>query len=521
MYHHVFKERVRVLQVAPIKSSKLVRTDLEVLLQAIDSDTRVFRAKSGRLYECPEELQKVPAMAIDLRLLGLVPFSGERTWTEEARSGIERKLGHLPKEHFLQVHIQFATAHTIFARNLVAMTYAPSLKMHARHLSLDKVLIADKLAKRCEETENKILAFFKAGEEEEDEEVQREIREVELQAEKDQTLQRKQKEDVKENKSPNKASSLLINKVNPRLALSRATEKQLQQEEELLEQKVTELEQKVFQLEHKEEPHQAEESLPMPEEEPKPRSNEEGMAQLYECLMKCSLLDIEEAKERQKEKEMEKDPGEPAPSSAKFLELVMNGEAPTPAKPKKKNVKAIKAAPQSPRVKPSKEMHAQLPPKVVRPTTTYYQTLTTLELHVLLPDEVQMYAAVLEKGQVFFWATCQASDLNHQFVLTLSFPYSSLSHRKCGRTVYISVQKALAALDPLNFGAYPFLKPNHEMFAKLDDQQANEVAKIEESQKDRNAVPQSIQIEEEEDSCDDEKSPEGVELPGQNKMYED
>ncbi|KAH8254257.1 hypothetical protein KR032_009155 [Drosophila birchii] len=489
MYHGVIKERVRVLQVPPIKNANLMQNNVPVLVQAIDMDTRIFTANSGKLYSCPAELQQLLPMAIDLRLLGLVS-SEERDWTEEDRCGLENRFKHLPKEHFLQAHIQFARSNTLFVRNLVAMTYAPNLKTHVRNLSLSHVLIADSLVKRCDEAEKKILAFFMPG----GEYGKGKIREEEAIDQIEDELEDGQKENV----SPNKPTPAPNNKVKNQA---------LESGQEMLE------------LEKKQEQHKDTVFFSLTQEAPESSSKPDSLAQLYECLMRCSVLDLEE----QQQQQSEKDSTLSSTSSAAFLNHVMNGGvAKTSGKPKKKKKsKGIKAAPEPPRKNLSPKMQVQLPPNVARPTTIYYQTQTTLELQVLLPEEVHECAALLEKGQILFWATCKSSELKQQFVLTLSFPYISLSHRMRGRTVYISVQKALAAVDPLLFSAYPFMKPNHEMFAKFDDQQKQQINNSRKNLKELVFVEQKVQSQEEENSQDEDQHTDGVELPAHNEIYED
>ncbi|KAH8376253.1 hypothetical protein KR200_012169, partial [Drosophila serrata] len=495
MYHSAIDERVRVLQVPPINGTKLVRLDLPVLVQAIDIDTRIFSTKSSKLFKCSAEAQQLPPMAIDLRLLGLVPFSQEGDWTEKDRRALEDRLKDLPEEHFLQAHIQIANANTLFVRNLVAMTYASTVKMHVRNLSVSHLLISEKLAKKCEETEKNILAFFTAGEEEED------MTQASFNPEsKFQLDLEEQQQESEKNESPKKPASALFSGKFLSQALELAKENQLKKD--LLLDKVV--------------------SPLKTQEQPETSSSSDTMAQLYECLMRCTLLDLEELREQQQHSKA-KNPDPSSSSIADFLNNMMTGgAAKTAGRPKKqKKLMAIQAAPEPPHENRSQKIQSQLPPNVVRPTTSYYQTQTTLELQVLLPEEAQEYEALLEKTQIFFWAICKSSELKHQFVLNLSFPYISLTHRTCGRTVYISVQKAMATVDPLHFNHYPFMKPNHEMFAKFDEEQKIQENNTKGYLKEVVSVEQQVENQDDEDSSDEDQFSDEVEIPAQNKVYED
>ncbi|XP_020818589.1 putative ATP-dependent RNA helicase BoYb [Drosophila serrata] len=704
MYHSAIDERVRVLQVPPINGTKLVRLDLPVLVQAIDIDTRIFSTKSSKLFKCSAEVQQLPPMAIDLRLLGLEPFSQEGDWTEKDRRALEYRLKDLPEEHFLQAHIQIANANTLFVRNLVAMTYASTVKMHVRNLSVSHILITEKLAKKCEETEKNILAFFTAGEEVEyaQEKIKAEMQEVKTQIE--DALQMEQKEDQKENVSPNKPISELFSGKFLSQALNLARKNQLnkkQEEDKALSSSITQEPSKAssnreskarldleeqqqksektelpkkptsalfggnflsqalelarknqfkknqketialsspmtlepfqissnpdrkfqrdleeqqqqaskrnespnkptsvffsgkffsnalemakknqlkkkqeedmtqasfnpeskFQLDLEEQQQESEknespkkhasalfsgkflsQALELPkenqlkkdllldkvvsplktQEQPETSSSSDTMAQLYECLMRCTLLDLEELREQQQHSKA-KNPDPSSSSIADFLNNMMTGgAAKTAGRPKKqKKLMAIQAAPEPPHENRSQKIQSQLPPNVVRPTTSYYQTQTTLELQVLLPEEAQEYEALLEKTQIFFWAICKSSELKHQFVLSLSFPYISLTHRMCGRTVYISVQKAMATVDPLHFNHYPFMKPNHEMFAKFDEEQKIQENNTKGYLKEVVSVEQQVENQDDEDSSDEDQFSDEVEIPAQNKVYED
>ncbi|KAI8034820.1 putative ATP-dependent RNA helicase BoYb [Drosophila gunungcola] len=156
----IAKERVRVLAVATIQNVNIVQSDLPVKVQAVDVDTRIFSTTCGLLFQCPESVQREPPLASDLRLLGLVPYTGERSWTEEDGRNVKLMLTQLPKDYFLQSKIQFATAGTLYVRDLVAIVYEDQLDVHLPRLNLAEELVKTTLAKRCEKAANMILNFF-------------------------------------------------------------------------------------------------------------------------------------------------------------------------------------------------------------------------------------------------------------------------------------------------------------------------------------------------------------------------
>ncbi|KAH8354864.1 hypothetical protein KR084_012638, partial [Drosophila pseudotakahashii] len=483
MYHTAFtKERVRILKVGPIKNVNIVESDLEVELQALDVDTRIFSSACGQLYECPEALQQEPPLACDLRLLGLVPYSGERSWTEEDGRKVKYTLSQLPRDHFLQAKVQFAAAGTLFVRDLVALVYADQFKVHVRHLNLAQHLLKTTLAKRCEQATDMIQDFFKEMLTEE----QKEEAVVKVEEPKEKAMDMPMVADPSQPVLSQRCQRLA------QAALESGRENQLQQELLKMRCKTTE-------------------AASNPKANPiEPQSNEDQVAQLYECMMNCTLLQLEDRKESTKDdKQINADPAE-------FLKQVINGGPSTKRRPKK--TKAKDAPSPSPKHSQA-EILLQHPPNVVRPSVTYYQTITTLELQVSLPEDDYEYQARLIGAQIFFKATTKSSQLIQQFILTLRFPYIALRHHIRGRTVYISVTKALAVADPLAFGEYRFLKPNHDMFGKMEQQLKMTRTRSLRSLESFGYVNRKIEVQERsEESEDDERNLDGIERVDSNEL---
>nr|XP_016925364.2 putative ATP-dependent RNA helicase BoYb [Drosophila suzukii] len=479
------KERVRVLKVAPIQDVSLLRSDISVEVQALDVDTRLLKTQSGCLYECSKAMQQEPPMSYDLRLLGMVPQSGESSWAEEERSTVEFWLKNLPKDHFLQANIQFATANTLFVQDLMAMVYADNFKVHLRHLNLCQKLIKANLARRCEQARQKIMDFFeKKLINEEAAEAKGEAKKHLLEENKenleptqDITLKKVDK-DIKEPESPH----VLPPRCLRLMQIAREVTQKNQQQEDL------EAKTNVSPKSHV-------------NFESSSQSNEDSMSQLYECIKNCAILQLEDAKQPKK------DPDQVAIDPVEFLNQVMsegsNKCAPhTNLKPKKKKIKARSAVPPVPTKTYKEEIPLQTHPNVVRPNVTYYQNITTLELQVCLPEDDHEYKALLLGAQIFFKATSKLSDLVHQFILTLKFAYSTLRHHMVGRTVYISVVKSLAFIDPLDFGDYRFMKPNHEMFCKMENSHNNSFRRL---LANRGYVQQNVDPQDSSESSDDEE----------------
>jgi len=370
----------------------------------------------------------------------------------------------------------------------VAMVYADNFKVHLRHLNLCQKLIRDGLARRCGRARQKIMDFF------EEKLINEEAAEVKGEAKK-QLL-----EGINENKENlEHTQDSTLGKVNneikepesshvlpPRclrlMQIAREVTQKNQQQEDL-------------------EANSNKGPKSNTNIESSSQSNEDSMSQLYECIKNCAILQLEDAKQPKK------DPDQVAIDPVEFLNQVMSEGSNqcythTNLKPKKKKIKARSAVQPVPTKIYKEEIPLQTHPNVVRPNVTYYQNITTLELQVCLPEDDHEYKALLLGAQIFFKATSKHSDLVYQFILTLQFSYTTLRHHMVGRTVYISVVKSLAFIDPLDFGEYQFMKPNYEMFSKMENSHNNSFKRL---LANRGYVQQNVDPQDSSESSDDEE----------------
>uniref|UniRef100_A0A6P4FQ27 RNA helicase n=1 Tax=Drosophila rhopaloa TaxID=1041015 RepID=A0A6P4FQ27_DRORH len=487
------KERVQVLKVDPIEDVNILQSNLTVEVQALDVDTRILVTKSGGLFECSKAVQQEPPMAIDMRLLGMIPKSGESSWTEEDRLHVELLLTKMPKNHFLQANIQFATAKTLFVHDLVAMMYADNFKVHVRHLSLGQKLIQKNLARRCEQAKLKIKDFFEENLTK-DEAVQQE---VEKKVTKILIEENKETNEQTQENTPRKLDNNLVDNECSQLQNTQLLPPRCLRLIQMAREMAAENEQKIKSTMSLKSSNQMEISSPENKENSMTEIKEDGMNQLYKCMMNCAMLQFQDNKLSVKDTNLV------ANNPVEFLDNVIRGgstggDLPPLNQKSKKKSKAKKA-------KFKEEIPLQTHPNVVRPEVTYHQSVTTLELQVCLPEDDHEYKAMLQEGQIFFRATSKTSDLIYQFILTLKFPYSTMDDHMSGRTVYISIVKSLAIIYPLDFGEYRFMKPNHEMFAKLDDYRHGKHVSLKGFLKDRVYVKQKVNLQENSDISDDEE----------------
>lgn len=430
-------ERVRILRVEPIERINLSRTDVPVVVQALDMDTRQFQTVSGKLYVCPEELRNAPPLALDLRVLGLVPYTGERSWHDEDGRQCADWLNAVPQPHFLQASIVDSLSHTIFVHDLAVISYAPSLKMHVRRFNLCEKVKQHQLAKKCQQAIAKLMGFLSESERQQ-EHVQDKLKKKDVQKDQDLSLTH-----------GSTRSQAADNWFSSRGAYFAKMAVEVARENRQCQQQINE---------------QPDETKEMVQQQ-----SDNSVQALYDCLMNCSLLDLKETSQRESKENV----------SDKLLNV--NSE------PSKEQLKESPPHQQQKNIsKPSISVaseagHAhcqyQIPSNVVRPEVVYYQTTCTLELQVILAEENMSYEAVLHNGScIAFWTL---ASIKYQFILNTHCAYRQLSHRLQGRTVYLSILKALAVPYPLDFSFYKFMKPQHEKLLVLEEQRRSVIGRFE------------------------------------------
>lgn len=416
-------ERVRILRVDSIGQLNISRTDVPVLVQALDVDTRQFMTTSGKLFICPDELRDEPPLAIDVRIAGLVPYTGERNWHESDGKQCATWLYSMPQPSFLQARILTALSHTLFVHDLAVTSYAPSLQLHVRRLTMCQQLLQKQIAKKCKKTVEKLLEFLENN-----------------------TCQslNVQKVCVPPYEKPSlKTKSLLTGKARmfAKMAMQLGKENGLR-----LQQKQREQQPQMDDI-------RTETQIDLQQK------SEDSIEALHNCLMKCTMMQLQQEHTQDHP---------PTQESVKNLPDVL-------PQPKVANKLAADVV-----IARVHNIHLQLPLNVLRPEVIYYQTRFTLELQILLPEDKMPYDALLYNGCcVAFWTLRTPGKPIYQFILNTHCPYQQLSHRMQGRTVYISVVKALVATYPHNFSFYKFMKPHYEKLHQMEKERSSRLKNFE------------------------------------------
>ncbi|KPU77235.1 uncharacterized protein Dana_GF26775 [Drosophila ananassae] len=89
--------------------------DSDIRVKNLDSNTAIYHVKLHELVQLPEDLKGFPPLALDIRLVGCIPFNGEETW----QSPDLQPVGEFLKEgDICEASICFSLSHTIFVEQL-------------------------------------------------------------------------------------------------------------------------------------------------------------------------------------------------------------------------------------------------------------------------------------------------------------------------------------------------------------------------------------------------------------------
>ncbi|KAH8419653.1 hypothetical protein KR009_000279, partial [Drosophila setifemur] len=381
------RERVRVLKVAQIENVQLVKDNIAVEVQAMDVDTRIFATTSESLLECSEELQQIPAMATDMRLVGFVPISGEHNWMNEDRRLVMEWMDKVPREHFFQANVHLATAQTLFVGDLVEVAYLKYFKVHTNHQSLSRSLVKANLAQKCGDAKEKILDFFNDGFFE-DESNQEQPKAVETPPEQ---TQKKTAQDAS-----------------------------LQPPKPLKEQKGADVKVAV-------------------QEKNDQEAVDEYISQLIQCMQNPNhMVEVEEKEIKGACTQLtEALSADEKPVASPPKESKAKESAPDPKEhfPFCKGGCVLMPPPNVQR------------PQV----TYYQTKTSVKFQVILPEDNLEYGAYLIDPPVLVFYAKSKTSPLIYQFFLTLNFPCAQMRHHMQGRCVYIGVSKGVITHYPLVF----------------------------------------------------------------------
>ncbi|TDG47922.1 hypothetical protein AWZ03_005703 [Drosophila navojoa] len=119
-------ERICVTFV-PAVAAPPVRGDLTVRIRYLDSSTVICHAKLSELLVCPLAWQQIEPMALDVRLIGWLPYNGEEIWQSCETAAIADLLQH---GGIYEARVYTSLAHTLFVDELQLETVSYAEQLH-------------------------------------------------------------------------------------------------------------------------------------------------------------------------------------------------------------------------------------------------------------------------------------------------------------------------------------------------------------------------------------------------------
>ncbi|XP_030080951.1 putative ATP-dependent RNA helicase BoYb [Drosophila hydei] len=115
----------------PAAVTPTAANDLTVRIKHLDLSTVIYHAKLSELLVCPQAWQQIKPMALDVRLIGWLPYNGEEIWQSSDIAAIAELLQH---NGSYECSVVAALAQTIFVDELQVETASYTEQLHRQKL---------------------------------------------------------------------------------------------------------------------------------------------------------------------------------------------------------------------------------------------------------------------------------------------------------------------------------------------------------------------------------------------------
>lgn len=147
--------RVQVIQVSKVSSDRPQRASIRL----IDTGAIYYDKSITSLFSLSETLRNIPARAIDIHYVGLIPYDGDMFWGGRANNCVkyhlEKFLNHkmngnteMRNNFYIKANVAFRIENNIWTKSLVFCE--PLVNNHITELPVHKVLIRNHFAERDE-----------------------------------------------------------------------------------------------------------------------------------------------------------------------------------------------------------------------------------------------------------------------------------------------------------------------------------------------------------------------------------
>ncbi|XP_032592172.1 putative ATP-dependent RNA helicase SoYb isoform X2 [Drosophila grimshawi] len=127
-----------------------------ITVQLMDEGTEQLKVKPTELLECDARFIEEPALAMDVRLLGLAPSIGEGDWPAEAKKWVSDVVSGLNDNQHLQLIVEFAMLDVVYAKEMAVVQDCPTMRTCVRVTQLACELIRQGFGKRDEQSIRKL-----------------------------------------------------------------------------------------------------------------------------------------------------------------------------------------------------------------------------------------------------------------------------------------------------------------------------------------------------------------------------
>lgn len=140
----------------PSGLNEYVMKSVRCVIKLIDTgETRVV--KSSEIMKIPKEFQVFPSQAVEIRLNGIVPHHGEKTWDKKANVSVKRWLTKEvnPKSDFICAKVNFALMDTLWVDNIVVKENVKGFEC-VNKINVRMSILKKNIGTKSEEAETKL-----------------------------------------------------------------------------------------------------------------------------------------------------------------------------------------------------------------------------------------------------------------------------------------------------------------------------------------------------------------------------
>ncbi|KAH8273806.1 hypothetical protein KR044_001106 [Drosophila immigrans] len=113
-----------------------------VTVQQLDEGRELMKVKPTELLQCDAAFKKIPPLAMEVRLCGLMPAGSDHgDWLPEATKWVNSALSNLHDNQHLQLIVEFAMLDTVYAREIAIAQHCPAIRTSVKTMRLHSEIL--------------------------------------------------------------------------------------------------------------------------------------------------------------------------------------------------------------------------------------------------------------------------------------------------------------------------------------------------------------------------------------------